>query len=213
MTTRKIKICGLTQSEQIVDLESNENIAYTGFIFYEKSPRNACSLTVVPPKKSNVKRVGVFVNPSIEDIMDKINPFQLDMVQLHGNETTEFCEELIAKGITVSKAFGIAEAKDLDQLRPYDNIGIEHFVLDTKTIHYGGSGKQYDWDILLNYAFATPFLLSGGIGPDDSDKLKKFTPSKCIGYDLNSKFESSPGIKSLDLIQGFITDYYELVND
>jgi phosphoribosylanthranilate isomerase len=204
MKSRKLKVCGLTEANQITELASNPTISFIGFIFYEKSPRYIGKDAVIPPKTNGEQRVGVFVNATKQEIKTTIRDYELDLVQLHGNETPKFCSDLINDGIIVSKAFGINAIEDLDQLKKYDNLGIVHFVLDTKTKNYGGSGEKYDWNILQHYDFATPYLLSGGIRPTDKEKLEQISLPNCIGYDINSQFELSPGVKCMELVESFI---------
>lgn len=195
-----IKVCGIqfdSRNEPVVQLEQ---IDWIGFIFFEGSAR----FTTQTLPTSNKGRVGVFVNASIEEVKNCIEKHHLTHVQLHGNESVEMCESLkpFAK---VMKAFGIKDAVDLKNLSPYEGA-VDYFLLDTKTPLHGGSGQQFDWNVLDAYASETPFLLSGGIGPDDVQRLFAFQHEKCIGIDLNSRFELEHGIKNLSVLTDFLTD-------
>lgn len=198
----KLKVCGLNHAENIEAIERVQGVNYTGFIFVEKSPRNALHLDKLPPKNSSVSRVGVFMNATKEEIQAKIQAFDLDVIQLHGNETPEFCS-VIRNFSKVFKAFGIASATDLQTLKDYEEV-CDAFILDKKTPKGGGSGEKYDWQVLANYTYNTPFLLSGGIGLSDAPELSQLNLPNCIGYDVNSCFESSPGIKKVEEIALFI---------
>jgi phosphoribosylanthranilate isomerase len=198
----KLKVCGLKDRDNIIAVESLQGVDFTGFIFVEKSPRNACSLESLPPKNEGVHRVGVFLNATQEEIESKVAMFDLDIVQLHGNESPQFCRS-IARSCRVFKAFGIETASDLEVLQSYDD-SCEAFILDKKSPLGGGAGEKYDWSILSNYAYQTPYFLSGGIGLADVQALKQCQLPKCIGYDVNSRFESAPGNKKVDEIELFI---------
>lgn len=198
----KLKVCGLNNPENISAIERVSGVDYTGFIFVEKSPRNAFGMLAPPSKFGDVCRVGVFMNPSIEQIELKLKLFDLDIIQLHGSETPTFCAE-VRKLTRVFKAFGIENENDLEVLRDYENV-CDGFVLDKKTPKGGGSGEKYDWAILANYALKTPYLLSGGIGLSDAQSLSQINLPNCMGYDVNSRFESTPGIKKVEEIELFI---------
>ena len=179
-------------------------INFMGIIFYAKSPRHADELkmndvNVLPPP---IKRVGVFVDSSIDYIMEMITKYNLDLIQLHGTETVEVCKEL-SKKIPIIKAFNISEASDFAQTKPYENV-CTYFLFDTKTLLPGGSGQKFDWNILNAYKGNTPFFLSGGISPEDAGRIKKIQHPKLHGIDLNSRFETAPGLKEIELLKQFI---------
>lgn len=176
-------------------------VDWMGFIFYPPSKRFVDTTPDYLPMKA--KRVGVFVNESTGIILDKVTLFSLDIVQLHGDESPEQCQELIDKGIKVIKAFGIGTTFPSDKIEPYEG-SCDYFLFDTETSAYGGSGRKFNWDILQNYQGNTPFLLSGGIGEDDVQTIQEFSHPMCIGIDINSKFELSPAIKDVQSIQQFI---------
>lgn len=181
-------------------------IDFIGMIFYPKSPRFVEDLTledlsVLPPY---VKRIGVFVNVELEQILDKANQYKLDLIQLHGNESPEFCKQL-NNVIPVIKAFSISDMFDFEQTRLYEGL-CHYFLFDTKTPNYGGSGKKFDCSILESYKGNTDFFLSGGISEKDVIEIRKIKHPKFQGLDLNSRFETEPGIKDISLLKKFINE-------
>lgn len=176
-------------------------VHWMGFIFYPPSKRYVNQLPGYLPERA--KRVGVFVNETIETILSKVALFQLDIVQLHGDESPEFCKQLADKDFKVMKAFGIGDTFPTDKIAKYED-SCHYFLFDTQTSNYGGSGRKFDWDILHNYQGNTPFLLSGGIGAEDVSALQHFSHPMCIGIDINSKFELSPALKDTQSIHKFI---------
>lgn len=193
-----IKVCGMREEQNISDLEKLD-IDWMGMIFWSGSKRYVSR----PPSRlpQRVKKVGVFVDASLDDIRQHVNDYQLDIIQLHGHETPAFLEAL--KPLTLIKAFNIADASDLEKTKAYEGIA-DYFLFDTKGKIVGGNGEKFDWTVLTAYEGSTPFLLSGGIGPDDVQKVKQFHHHKCIGIDLNSRFESAPGLKDIVQLQTFI---------
>ena len=199
----KIKVCGMTEANNIREIEQlHPNLM--GFIFYPPSPRYCKEKPSYLP--TTAKRVGVFVDATKAEILDKVKDFGLDYVQLHGKESPEFCQELQQEGILLIKAFPISEASDIVITQAYEGL-CEYFLFDTKTPKKGGSGEQFDWNLLQKYRGNTPFLLSGGIGLNCIDQLKDFQHPLLAGYDLNSKFETAPGIKDVTLLQRFINSF------
>ena len=193
-----IKVCGMREEQNISDLEKLD-IDWMGMIFWSGSKRYVSR----PPSRlpQRVKKVGVFVDASLDDIRQHVSDYQLDIIQLHGHETPTFLEAL--KPLTLIKAFNIADASDLEKTKAYEGIA-DYFLFDTKGKIVGGNGEKFDWTVLTAYKGSTPFLLSGGIGPDDTQRVKRFHHPKCIGIDLNSRFESAPGLKDIDQLQTFI---------
>lgn len=176
-------------------------IDWIGFIFYPPSKRYVDIIPSYLPKEA--ERVGVFVNESLATIVDKVALFSLDIVQLHGDESPELCKQLMNKQVKVMKAFGVTTIFPAEKVAQYeDSCG--YFLFDTQTSAYGGSGKKFDWNILQNYQGNTPFLLSGGIGPDDISAIQEFSHPLCIGVDINSQFELTPANKDIQSIQQFI---------
>lgn len=192
----KIKVCGLTDAENI-----NAVIAlspdYAGFICYGQSPRYMANLAPhqLSALSSSIYKTAVFVNEEEEIIHGLISKFGFNAIQLHGNESAEFCS--IFKGkVQVIKAFGADDDFDFDRLNDYEGH-VDHFLFDTKTTTHGGSGKSFNWDILNKYQLDTPFFLSGGISLDNLDEIKKIEHPQFYGVDLNSRFEIAPGIKDI----------------
>lgn len=200
----KIKICGMADEQNIADTVALSP-HYLGFIFYDKSPRNALSLTpsALEPIPNGVKRVGVFVDESFHTIISIAEQYHLSSLQLHGNESPQLCEALRREGYEVLKAVGITSAFQWHILAPY--LGsVDLFLFDTHCRQKGGSGKKFNWDELQNYPFDTPFLLSGGISIDDVATISQLRHPSLTGIDINSRFELSPGIKNVALIKELI---------
>lgn len=175
---------------------------YIGFIFYEQSKRYVADFPQVEIP-SSVKKVGVFVNETIEEIIEKANKYQLDFVQLHGNETPEFCSALSAKkNIKIIKAFSVDENFDFSAIKSFEKHAAL-FLFDTKGNNYGGNGIKFNWELLQNYTGKTPFLLSGGISKNDAAEIKKMKHLAFLGIDINSGFELEPGLKNIKEIKGF----------
>lgn len=191
-----IKVCGMSAPDQLREIEPNVDLI--GFIYYHKSPRHVVSA----PPTSGVKRVGVFVNAPLHHILYHIHTDQLDYVQLHGDETPDFCER-IKPFAKVIKAFGVSEEFDFRKLMDYERF-TDYFLFDTKTELRGGSGQQFNWSVLNRYSGTTPFLLSGGISADSVERVKEIDHPRFIGVDLNSRFENAPGDKNTNLINQFI---------
>ena len=188
----------MREADNIREVEAL-GIDLMGFIFWPKSKR----YVVEPPQylPTQVKKVGVFVDAILEDVRQHIQDYQLDIIQLHGHETPAFAQAL--KPAVIIKAFNIATAEDLMQTKPYEGI-VDYFLFDTKAQLPGGSGEQFDWSVLSHYEGTTPFLLSGGIGPDDAERIKAFHHPRCIGFDLNSRFEIAPALKDVNQLREFI---------
>ena len=203
-----IKVCGITQFKQLQQLEAL-NVDYAGLIFYKDSPRymgDKLSGKQIKEADFDLKKVGVFVNPSYADLLDAIDDYGLDIVQLHGNETLELCEELSAE-VEVIKAFRIEDsAVNIDKLvEPFDAV-CDYYLFDTAGLKesFGGTGKQFDWSILNSAKIEKPFFLSGGIGPGDVAKVKSFKHPDFFAIDVNSKFETEPGVKDMAAILKFL---------
>ena len=171
-----------------------------GFIFHPKSPRFVASLPEYMPKKQ--KRVGVFVNASLEQILAKAQKFSLEYIQLHGDEPPAFCSELKNRGLKVIRAQRISNADDIIRAESYNMADL--MIFDTKTELYGGSGKKFNWQLLENYKGCVPFLLSGGIRSDTFEEIKAFFHPQFAGIDLNSGFEISPALKDVGKLNNFI---------
>lgn len=218
----KIKVCGMRDAENIREV-SALGVDFLGLIFWPKSPRNVEQIHVpvglLPDnadekitnlKSERCKYVGVFVDEMPQNIVTRVYNFGLDYVQLHGNESPVMIENLkrtlipdIAPDIKIIKALSIREKDDVKRWRQYENC-VDLFLFDTKCTCVGGSGEQFDWSILNEYDGDIPFLLSGGIGPDDAERVKAFNHPKCIGIDLNSRFEIEPALKDVNKLKCFI---------
>ena len=170
-----------------------------GFIFWPKSSRYVSLRPDYLPKR--VKRVGVFVDEDPEQVKRLADDYALDYIQLHGQESPSYIFQL--RGLHVIKAFNISIAEDLLQTQPYEGL-VDFFLFDAKGKSVGGNGEKFNWDVLDAYQGATPFLLSGGIGPDDAERVNAFYHPKCIGIDLNSRFELSPGLKDVAKLKEFM---------
>lgn len=206
MNGELIKVCGMRDTENIREVEAL-GIGMMGFIFYPKSSRYVSERPAYLPQKC--KRVGVFVDATIDDIRQHIADYGLDVIQLHGHESPELIREFRSQvsdfRLQVIKAFNIATRDDFSQAKPYAGL-VDYFLFDTKGPSVGGNGEKFDWAVLSYYNGDTPFLLSGGIGPDDAERLKAFHHPKCIGIDLNSRFEIEPGIKDIIKLETFLND-------
>ncbi|NCC09497.1 MAG: phosphoribosylanthranilate isomerase [Bacteroidia bacterium] len=201
-----IKVCGMRQEENIREIEAL-GVDWMGFIFYPHSKRYVAQpLDYLP---TNVRRVGVFVDEEFATVKELIKAFKLDLVQLHGHESAHFCELIREQGVEVIKAFAIAEPEDFKATKEYETH-CDYLLFDAKTPLYGGSGKQFDWSMLANYTGECPFLLSGGITPQSAEALSVISHPLLMGYDLNSGFESQPGLKESCSIRLFLTQLIQL---
>lgn len=201
-----IKTCGMRDADNIRAV-SELRIDWMGFIFWPPSSRYVSEKPSFLPTRQ--KRVGVFVDARIEEVKSKADEYALDLIQLHGSESPAFCERLKANSRQqLIKAFNIATQEDLEQTIPYEGL-VDYFLFDTKAKMVGGNGTQFDWSVLSAYQGNTPFLLSGGIGPDDAEKVRNFHHPQLAGIDLNSRFELSPALKDIEKLKQFITEYNE----
>ena len=198
----KLKVCGLKSRENILQVLAYQP-DYIGFIFYEKSPRYAGKELSADFAQSisSAKKIGVFVNESEINILDHVSRFGLDYVQLHGNETHEFCAQ-IQKNVPVIKAFGIDNAFDFTSLNAYATV-CDYFLFDSSSAAYGGSGKTFNWNKLKEYSLQKPFFLSGGIDLQNIEEILHLTShiSYLKAIDVNSCFETAPGIKDISKLK------------
>ncbi|MES2873354.1 MAG: phosphoribosylanthranilate isomerase [Bacteroidota bacterium] len=213
-----IKVCGMREPGNIREL-SELKPDYVGLIFYLHSQRfvgdlHADAAAAVSPTS---KKTGVFVNESMDTIADAVIQYDLDAVQLHGEESGEFCRTFrkflhnmqTEKHVEIIKAFGISERFDFAVLDSYEDF-VDYYLFDTKTSQHGGSGETFDWSILENYQGKKPYFLSGGLSAENIEAVKEIKDIRLYGIDLNSKFESEPGVKDInklrdvfDRIRGF----------
>ena len=194
----------MREEQNIRDVEAL-GVDMMGFIFWPSSSRYVATRPNYLPRKC--KRVGVYVNEAIENVLRTADDYALDYIQLHGNESPEYCARL--QGRHIIKAFNLSSSKDLEKTADYYGL-IDSFLFDTKGHSAGGNGVKFDWTLLDAYAGDTPFLLSGGIAPDDAERINAFLHRKtegahrCIGIDLNSRFEVSPGLKDIAALRDFL---------
>ena len=204
-------------------LENIQSVAelqpdYLGFIFYEKSKRNFDG--IIPELPTSIKKVGVFVNESVDVVVDKIRNYKLQAVQLHGDETVQFCKELrqaelvsVSQGeisnqvrnkLEIIKVFSVDESVDFERSKEFEEV-CDYFLFDTKAKERGGTGITFDWNVLKNYNATKPFFLSGGIGLEHVAAIKKLikTGLPIYALDVNSKFELEPGLKNLEQLKEF----------
>ena len=205
----RVKVCGMTELDQVKQLDAM-GVDFTGFIFYPKSPRYVVRHLpgeVLKKAKLRIGKVGVFVNANYDEVMRQVDAYGLDMVQLHGDETPRFCEQL-ANYISVIKVFRLGEDDPIDWIvRPYQD-SCDMFLFDTEGVGYGGTGKKFNWDVLKSAHIDKLFFLSGGIEPGDLERLKQFSREpvarKMFSIDINSKFEVSAGVKDLKKIRSLL---------
>ncbi|MFK8161171.1 MAG: phosphoribosylanthranilate isomerase [Lewinella sp.] len=214
----KLKVCGLRDPENIVEV-LDLGVDYVGFIFYNRSKRFVGKTSLSKWLHENADRfegtnkVGVFVNAEVDYILNMVHDYQLDFVQLHGNESPGYCRELkllwsvsTLRKATLIKAFSIDTEFNFEATYPYaDSCPL--FIFDTggQTDH-GGTGVKWDWSKLSEYQGLTPFLLSGGIGPEDAEVISKIDHPQFAGVDLNSRFEVTPGVKDVLSLKRFLVE-------
>jgi phosphoribosylanthranilate isomerase len=205
----RVKVCGMTQLDQVRKLDEM-GIDFAGFIFYPKSPRYAAKHIrgeLLKKAKLRLGKVGVFVNTPYEELMHHVDEYGLDMVQLHGDETPRYCDQ-VANYVNVIKVFRLGENDPIEWItRPYQE-SCDMFLFDTLGVGYGGTGKKFNWEVLKHATVNKLFFLSGGIEPEDLEKLREFekapVAAKLFSIDINSRFEISAGIKDLEKIKTFV---------
>lgn len=227
-----IKVCGMRDPKNVRDV-AELDIDMMGFNFWPESKRFVSMISsqagIIPdysPERldnvashneshhyafpERIKRVGLFVDEMPQTIVTYVYNYSLDYVQLHGSELPVMIDNLkrtlipdIAPGIKIIKAFGISTEEDLEQVKPYEGVA-DMFIFDYKSAGKGGSGKHFDWSVLNAYHGSTPFLLSGGIGPDDTEAVKAFHHPMFVGVDVNSKFETEPAMKDVEKLRAFV---------
>lgn len=204
----KFKICGMRDVDN-TKLVSTLNPDYMGFIFWKKSSRYFNNQIIELPK--TIKKTGVFVDSPIEDLKNCIIKHKLKAVQLHGKETPEYCRLISGLGIEIIKSFNLNSSFNFKDLNYYEKC-CDFYLFDTYGKLPGGNGKSFDWEILDNYHYKKPFFLSGGIGIEEINKIHKLLKTSLPIYaiDVNSKFESKPGLKKIDKLTQFKRKLYEL---
>lgn len=251
-----IKVCGMREGDNIRALAESRTADWMGMIFYSKSLRYVSNIPTFLPR--DMRTIGVFVDPTLDEIAGRLRSYSLGGIQLHGHETPRFivklrrfiaenaqdnstlnifasafntlpeCSKGTVKQVTptpeenfadvplqipvIIKAFSISKEEDLAQTAAYEEV-CDYFLFDTPCLTAGGSGKRFDWSLLKAYSGKTPFLLSGGIGPDCLQALHTFYHPKWIGIDLNSRFETAPALKDIQLLTEFCKEFKELHYD
>lgn len=203
-----IKVCGITSIKQLKQLDGLE-VDFAGLIFYKASPRyvgEKIAKSELEDADLDIKKVGVFVNESFDEIMEIVEDYSLDIVQLHGDESPHLCEK-ISSEIEVIKAFRIDAKSDKSidyMIAEYDEV-CDYYLFDTASKDLlGGSGEKFDWKKVAESKIEKPFFLSGGIAPNDAALIKKFRHPDFYGVDLNSQFEKEPGVKDMAQVLQFI---------
>jgi phosphoribosylanthranilate isomerase len=206
----------MTNAEQVHQLDEM-GVEFSGFIFYPKSPRYVFRHMPRPEIKKikgrQINKVGVFVNAPVEEVLQTVDDCGLYLVQLHGDETPKYCEK-VADYVGVIKAFRLREDDNvLWKIKDYQDVA-DMFLFDTEGAGYGGTGKKFNWDVLKGLHINKPFFLSGGIQPEDASLLQSFTAEPVakdlFSIDVNSKFETSPGIKDIDKLKNFVAAIKQL---
>lgn len=201
----EVKVCGMREPENIRNLISEVKPDWMGLIFYSKSPRFVSDDLAVQISELEINKVGVFVNSDLETILEKVADFGLKAIQLHGNESPEFVQNLTEKSdCEIWKVISVKDEIEWESLKSYLPF-VSKFLFDTATTVHGGSGKRFDWKVLETYPFDKGFLLSGGLDEESADEvlaLRQQIP-QLQGVDLNSKFEDAPGIKNIEKLKRF----------
>ncbi|MHA7832389.1 MAG: phosphoribosylanthranilate isomerase [Flagellimonas sp.] len=228
----KLKICGMNHNPtEVAELQPD----YLGFIFWEPSSRYF--MGDMPKLSSSIKKVGVFVDAPLEEVLEKVEQYQLNAVQLHGKESAGYCkalkegflsfraqsrnqsdetsEPVRSDGFEIIKVFSIKDDFDFDVLKAYEDV-CDYFLFDTKGKLPGGNGYTFDWSVLEKYPSNKPYFLSGGIGLNSKEKLQEFLKSpaskNCFAIDVNSKFERAPGLKNIEDLKIFIESLESGIN-
>ena len=206
----QIKVCGITNLEQATALQAM-GVHYIGFVFYPASKRyvlEKLSLTDLASfKPTGVKKVGVFVNEPLDQLLQIVVSAELDIVQLHGDETPEYCEAVRQKVQTI-KVFRVGAA--VPDFVAYET-SVDYFLFDTDSALYGGTGQHFNWELIKGSNIPKPYFLSGGIGPNDIQGVQVMEKTKAgkslLALDINSQFELAPGMKDLEKIKIFINAF------
>lgn len=203
----RVKVCGMHDPLNIKEI-AEVKPDFIGFIFYPGSPRyvgDEPETELFRNVASHIKKTGVFLNENNHKILDISIRTGLDMIQLHGNESPASCFQLKSSGLTIIKAFNIEKDFGFEFLKQYA-LACDYFLFDTKSEKQGGSGMKFNWEKLEEYSMEKPFFLSGGIGPEDAGLIKSIENRGLFAVDINSCFETSPGIKDIALVKTFIEE-------
>lgn len=214
----KIKVCGLKEPENIRDI-AQLPIDMIGFILFPGSPRFVGKKKGLPQwlekhedELEDIAKVGVFVNAEVDQILNAVHDYRLDFVQLHGDESPEYCRELQTywtissmRSARIIKAFRVDEEFNFSKTQPYERL-CAYFLFDTKGKEYGGTGKRFDWSVLGKYMGITPYLLSGGIDETMAEEIRKLNFKQMEGVDINSRFEVEAGVKDVEKVKRFVRE-------
>lgn len=201
-----VKVCGMTDGENIRQVEEL-GVDFIGFVFYPPSPRFVRQMPDYLPRRA--QRIGVFVDETQETVLSYADRFGLTYVQLHGKELPPYCRALRENhGLKVVKAFHLATPHDVAATEAYQDA-CDYFLFESKTPQPGGTGQQFDWDLLHRYAGRTPFFLSGGLNAGSASAIRRFHHPQLAGIDLNSCFETAPGLKDVERLRGFLHELTE----
>ena len=206
----QFKVCGITSVDQAIALQAM-GVHYIGFIFYPSSKRYVLDklslVDIANFKPAGVKKVGVFVNEPLEQLLEIVQAAGLDLVQLHGDESPDYCSAVRQQVETV-KVFRVGAA--VPDFESYEAVA-DHFLFDTDSTLYGGTGQHFNWELIKGVTIPKPFFLSGGIGPNDVQGVQVMEKTKAgktlLALDINSQFEETPGVKNLEKIKNFINAF------
>ncbi len=208
----KIKVCGMRDSLNIKEI-CNAGPDYLGIIFFSGSKRYVgpdADNTPFQQIPGRIKKVGVFVDEQPEKMLKTAYRFDLDLIQLHGHESVNDCRKIKSAGYPVIKAFGVDAGFNFTSLAPFLQF-CDYFLFDTKSVQYGGTGQKFDWGKILQYKYNVPFFLSGGIGPDDSAVIREINHPAFFAVDINSRFETEPGLKNVSHVKAFIKEIKKVI--
>ena len=198
-----VKVCGMTDGENIRQVEEL-GVDFIGFVFYPRSPRFVYQMPDYLPRRA--RRIGVFANETKETVLTYADRFELDYVQLHGKESPLYCQSLReGHGLKVIKALHLANPRDVAATEAYHGT-CDYFLFESKTPQLGGTGRQFDWNLLHRYAGRTPFFLSGGLNAGSANAIRQCHHPQRAGIDLNSRFETAPGLKDVERLRGFLQE-------
>ncbi|MBQ4278263.1 MAG: phosphoribosylanthranilate isomerase [Bacteroidaceae bacterium] len=198
-----VKVCGMRDADNIRAVEQL-GVDWMGFILYKRSPRFVASPPAYMPCRA--KRVGVTVGMPVSQVVQAQKLFGFDIIQLHGNENPNYCmslQHMLPLGVQIIKKISVGSVRNLSDLDAYVRH-VDYFLFEPSTLAHGGSGTKFDWTLLSHYHNSTPFILAGGIGPEDIEALHRFTHPQWAGIDLNSRFETKPALKDVDTLRQFI---------
>ena len=203
----KVKVCGLTDPSNVKEIAEAEP-DFMAYIFYRGSPRYVGAdpeIILFDQVPRGIKKTGVFLNEDNQKIIESAIRFGLEIVQLHGNESPVTCFELQSSGLSIIKSFNIDMEFSFDLLDQYA-FCCDYFLFDSKGLTAGGSGKKFNWEKLEEYGKGKPFFLSGGIGPEDAGLVTSVNNQSLFAVDINSRFETVPGIKDSSRVKKFINE-------